>query len=61
MNTQRFQQVDRIFQAALDTDPDLRMQFVVEACGGEQDLYDEVTSLLVRRPLRSPAPCRRAC
>ncbi|MBL8240606.1 MAG: serine/threonine protein kinase [Bryobacterales bacterium] len=46
MDGARFQQVEAIFQAALDTDPASRMQYVAEACGTEKDLFDEVASLL---------------
>jgi predicted Ser/Thr protein kinase len=46
MDRERFGQVEAIFQAALDTDPALRMQYVAEACGTEQELFDEVASLL---------------
>ena len=42
----RWEQIDQIFAAALERDPDERRQFVAEACGDDDELRREVESLL---------------
>ena len=42
----RWHQIDRIFQAALDHQPGERAAFLVEACAGDEDLREEVEYLL---------------
>jgi serine/threonine protein kinase/Flp pilus assembly protein TadD len=43
---QRWQEIDRIFAAALEHEPAERAAFLDEACGGDQQLRKEVESLL---------------
>src|SRR5215813_12288790 len=43
---QRWQEIDRIFAAALELDPSERAQFLAEACAGDEQLRKEVESLL---------------
>lgn len=47
MNRERWQQVDELFQAALQRPRESRMSFVVEACDGDEALRQEVQQLLV--------------
>jgi len=42
----RWQEIDRIFAAALERDPGARSAFLAEACGGDEQLRAEVQSLL---------------
>jgi eukaryotic-like serine/threonine-protein kinase len=46
MTPDRYQQIDRIFQAALALDPDQRRAYLDEACGADEKLRDEVESLI---------------
>jgi serine/threonine protein kinase/Tfp pilus assembly protein PilF len=46
MTPERWQQVEEIFQAALDTDAGARAAFVAQACGGDDELRREVGALL---------------
>jgi serine/threonine protein kinase len=41
-----WQQVDRLLEAALEREPGCRSDFLIEACGGDEDLRREVESLL---------------
>jgi serine/threonine-protein kinase len=43
---ERWEEIDRIFAAALEREPGERAQFLSEACLGDQDLRKEVESLL---------------
>jgi len=43
---QRWQEIDRIFAAALEHEPAQRAAFLDEACGGDEQLRKEVESLL---------------
>jgi len=43
---QRWQEIDRIFAAALDHGPDERAAFLDEACAGDEQVRKEVESLL---------------
>ena len=42
-----FQAVERLYHATLERPQEERAAFLREACGGNQDLYDEVRSLLI--------------
>ena len=60
MTPERWQEVERIYQAALDHDPSARSAFLDEACAGDAELRREVESLLdAHKPddrfLESPA------
>ena len=44
----RWQEIDRIFAAALERDPGARSAFLAEACGGDEQLRAEVESLISR-------------
>ncbi|MEO8436147.1 MAG: hypothetical protein ABI596_14695 [Pyrinomonadaceae bacterium] len=44
--TQRWQEIDRVFAAALDCEPARRAAFLDEACAGDELLRKEVDSLL---------------
>ena len=43
---ERWQEIDRIFAAALDREPADRAAFLDEACAGDKELRKEVESLL---------------
>src|SRR5882672_935745 len=43
---QRWQEIDRIFAAALERDPKERARFVAEVCSGDEELRKEVESLI---------------
>lgn len=47
MKPERWQQVDRLFQAALEHTPAKRAAFISEACSGDDSLRREVEALLV--------------
>jgi serine/threonine protein kinase/tetratricopeptide (TPR) repeat protein len=46
MNRDRWQEIKRIFDAALDRAPSQRSEFVAEACRDDDELFAEVNSLL---------------
>ena len=46
MTPERWQQVDQLFQAAIELPPDERTVLLDKACAGDQALRDEVESLL---------------
>jgi serine/threonine protein kinase/Tol biopolymer transport system component len=46
MTPERWQQVDRIFQAAIELGPDERAAFLDSSCGGDEVLRREVESLI---------------
>ena len=46
MKPQRWQEIDRIFAAALEREPATRAAFLDEACAGDEQLRKEVDSLL---------------
>ena len=46
MKPERWQQVDQLFQAALEREPEERAAFISEACGGDDSLRREVEALL---------------
>jgi tetratricopeptide (TPR) repeat protein len=46
MTPERWQQVEEIFQAALDVDAGARLALVAQACGGDGELRREVEALL---------------
>jgi serine/threonine protein kinase/Tol biopolymer transport system component len=46
MKTERYQQIDQIFQAALAEDPTKRAAFLDDACAGDEVLRREVESLI---------------
>jgi serine/threonine-protein kinase len=46
MTPERWREVERIYQDALDQDPESRTVFVDRACAGDSDLRREVLSLL---------------
>src|SRR6266478_7068173 len=43
---QRWQEIDRIFAAALERDPKERARFIAEICAGDEELRKEVESLI---------------
>ena len=53
MNPERYQKVGQLFYAALELPPESRAAFLDVACGGDDDLRQEVESLL--RPTTRPA------
>ena len=58
MNSERWQQVDRLLQAALERDPSERSAFLREASVGDEALRKEVESILASDEssfLKSPA------
>ncbi|HEX9639384.1 MAG TPA: protein kinase [Acidobacteriota bacterium] len=50
MNRERWQQVDRVFAAALERGPEDRGAFLAQACAGDEELRREVESLLAHDP-----------
>ena len=46
MTPERWQQVDQLFQAALEREPEERAAFISEACGSDDSLRREVEALL---------------
>src|SRR5690606_16483274 len=44
----RWQRIDRLFEAALDEPPDRRLGWLARACEGGQALYDAVARLLAK-------------
>jgi serine/threonine protein kinase len=42
----RWQEVEHLYHAALERDPEVRAAFLAEASGGDEELLDEVRSLL---------------
>src|SRR5260221_7063415 len=46
MEPNRWREVERIYHAALERDPEARAAFLAEASGGDDELLDEVRSLL---------------
>src|SRR2546426_2187692 len=46
MTPERYQQIDQIFQAALEREPAKRASFLDEACSGDETLRQEVESLI---------------
>ena len=46
MNAERWQQIEEIFQSALDLAPAERSAFIAEHCGADADLKLEVDKLL---------------
>jgi hypothetical protein len=48
---ERWNEIDRIFAAALDLEPAARPAFLDQACGGDDELREEVANRLLRKPL----------
>ena len=48
MTPERWQQIEKIFQAALDYTPEERVRFVSEACANDLDLKSDVETLLLQ-------------
>jgi serine/threonine protein kinase/pimeloyl-ACP methyl ester carboxylesterase len=46
MRPDRWREVERLYHAALERDPEARAAFLAEASAGDQELHDEVQSLL---------------
>jgi eukaryotic-like serine/threonine-protein kinase len=46
MTPERYQQIDRVFQATLAVDPEKRAAYLDEACSGDETLRREVESLI---------------
>ena len=46
MTPERWQQIERIYQAALDSDPSVRSEFLDQSCQNDSELRKEVVSLL---------------
>jgi eukaryotic-like serine/threonine-protein kinase len=50
MTPEQWQQVERLYQAALEREPSQRAAFLQEACAGDEELRREVESLLAYQP-----------
>jgi serine/threonine protein kinase len=50
MTSQRWRQIELLYHAALEREPQAREQYLAEACGGDEDLRREVESLLAKDP-----------
>src|SRR5438132_6335861 len=46
MTPERWQQIDKVFQAAVELNPDERAAFLDTSCAGDKDLRDEVETLI---------------
>ena len=46
MNPERWQQIEDLFQSALEREPQERAVFLAQACGGDASLCSEVESLI---------------
>jgi serine/threonine protein kinase/WD40 repeat protein len=46
MDPERWQQVEHLYHAALEREPEQRGAFLAEVCNGDQELYQELESLL---------------
>ena len=46
MKAEQWQEIDRLFQIALERTPDERPAFLEQACSGDQSLLREVEALL---------------
>src|ERR1044071_6931375 len=46
MTPERWQQVDKIFQAAIELSPEERKAFLESSCGGDEELRREVELLI---------------
>src|SRR5262249_36780813 len=46
MELDRWEQIERLYHAALEREPDAREAFLAEACAGDEDLRREVAGLL---------------
>src|SRR5216683_871210 len=46
MEPDRWREVERLYHAALERDPEVRAAFLAAASGGDEELLDEVQSLL---------------
>jgi serine/threonine-protein kinase len=46
MDADRWQEIKRVFEGALDRDPGQRLDYVTQACQGDETLVQEVNSLL---------------
>ncbi|HEY8465163.1 MAG TPA: serine/threonine-protein kinase [Solirubrobacterales bacterium] len=46
LDPDRWQRIDRLFEAALDEPPDRRLEWLARACQGDAELYDAVARLL---------------
>jgi len=49
MTPERWEQIGRLYRAALEVEPDKRTAFLAQACGDDQNLRHEVESLLVAK------------
>jgi hypothetical protein len=50
MTPERWQQVERLYQAALEREPSQRAAFLQQVCAGDEELRQEVESLLAYQP-----------
>ena len=46
MNAERYRQIDALAEAALKLERSLRSDFLLRACGSDQELLDQVSALL---------------
>src|SRR5262245_58829618 len=46
MDPDRWEQIERLYHAALEHEPGARWAFLVQACGGDEEMRREVASLL---------------
>ena len=53
MTPERWQQIERVFYAALEREPNQRATWLAEACADEKDLRQEVEALLAKAEAES--------
>src|SRR6185503_3934960 len=60
MSPERWQQVEELYHAALESEPGQRGEFLAQACAGDEELRREVESLLAQSGSRTDALDRPA-
>ena len=48
MTPERWQQIEKLFYAALEREPNQRAAWLAEACAGDESLREEVEALLAK-------------
>ena len=62
MTPERWREVEQVYQSTMDREPQLRAAYLVDACGGDEELRQEVDSLLAlnKSPVLVDAPAWQA-
>ena len=54
MSPERWRQIEQLYHAALEHDPDNRARFLAEVCGSDNELRREVETLLAQEAVSLP-------